>query len=80
MKKKLMMTPIVSAIQETMVPWNTPNTTPFAVGIKIDGKKPTMLMTISIIMLTAIAQIPKDRRYAMVPCILPLVERSQTVR
>lgn len=62
MKKKLMMTPIVSATQETTVPPTTPKRTPLAVEMKMDGRKPTMLMTMSMIMLTRTAQAPKERR------------------
>ena len=38
-----MTTPIVSASQEMIIPGHMPNTRPFAVEIKMDGKKPTAL-------------------------------------
>ena len=54
-----MTTPIVSASQEMIIPGHMPNTRPFAVEIKMDGKKPTALTKISRTILTTIAIGPK---------------------
>ena len=46
---------MVSASHEIIMPGHMPNTRPFAVEIKMDGKKPTALTKISRSILTTIA-------------------------
>ena len=68
-----MTTPTVSASQEMTTPQPIPKTTPFAVEIKIDGKKPSALISTSMIKLSNIAQTPKERRYSAILSMSPLV-------
>ena len=60
-RKKLKITPVVSASHDTMIPGTTPKSTPFAVEMKMDGKKPRALTRTSRQKLNSIAQTPKER-------------------
>ena len=79
MKKKLMTTPIVSAIQETTVPPTTPKTTPFAVEMKMDGRKPTTLMTMLMIMLMTDGPAPEGAQVVDGPVEVAAHREVQTV-